>query len=91
MCHDKVPLPDLVFLNINMPRMNGFECLQRLCELYSPKELPVVMYTTSGQQSAFSCRLCAKRSAKNYFLYSILTKSKEIIITLQGKHQINPI
>lgn len=40
-------IPQLIFLDINMPRMNGFECLAVLRNKYNSNELPVVMYTTS--------------------------------------------
>lgn len=39
--------PQLIFLDINMPRMNGFECLARLRKRFNSHDLPVVMYTTS--------------------------------------------
>lgn len=42
---------DLVFLDINMPRINGFECLKKIRERYSFNELPVVMYTTSDHET----------------------------------------
>ncbi|MER3465187.1 MAG: response regulator, partial [Chitinophagaceae bacterium] len=36
---------DLIFLDINMPAVNGIECLKRLKET-NLKNLPVVMYST---------------------------------------------
>lgn len=50
-CHDKTEMPQLIFLDINMPRLNGFECLTKLRAKYKPHELPVVMYTTSTQKA----------------------------------------
>jgi CheY-like chemotaxis protein len=40
-------LPDLIFLDLNMPGMDGRECLSRLksCETFS--KLPVIMFSTS--------------------------------------------
>ena len=43
--------PDAIFLDYNMPRMNGIECLKELKADKSTKEIPVVMYTTSGDQA----------------------------------------
>ncbi|MDP1746731.1 MAG: response regulator [Bacteroidota bacterium] len=40
-------LPDVLFLDINMPRKNGFECLLEIKESETLKELPVVMFSTS--------------------------------------------
>lgn len=51
MCEKSAELPHLIFLDINMPRMNGFECLSKLREKYSPQQIPVVMYTTSNHQA----------------------------------------
>lgn len=41
-------LPDLIFLDINMPRMNGWECLAELKTQKEYAEIPVVMFTTSS-------------------------------------------
>jgi CheY-like chemotaxis protein len=40
-------LPDVLFLDINMPRKNGAECLVEIKKNAKLKNLPVVMYSTS--------------------------------------------
>jgi CheY-like chemotaxis protein len=40
-------LPDLIFLDINMPLMNGKECLSALKRNQKLKHIPVVMYSTT--------------------------------------------
>ena len=41
-------LPDLIFLDLNMPVMNGFECLSKLKNDQRLSMLPVVIFTTSN-------------------------------------------
>jgi CheY-like chemotaxis protein len=43
-------LPHVLFLDINMPRKNGFECLSEIKNDETLKDLPVVMYSTSGSK-----------------------------------------
>ena len=40
--------PDLVFLDLNMPRMGGKECLAHLKNNEALRHIPVIMYTTSS-------------------------------------------
>jgi CheY-like chemotaxis protein len=40
--------PDIIFLDINMPEMNGWECLSQLKNDRQLKAIPVVMYSTSS-------------------------------------------
>lgn len=40
-------LPQLIFLDLNMPRMNGKMLLSKLKQLEALKEIPIVIYTTS--------------------------------------------
>ena len=42
------PPPSLIFLDLNMPLMNGFECLAKLKEINQYKEIPVIIFTTSN-------------------------------------------
>ncbi|WP_205509639.1 response regulator [Longitalea arenae] len=44
-------LPSLIFLDINMPRMDGKECLKTIKQDERLKHIPVLMYTTSSQSS----------------------------------------
>ena len=43
----KATLPDALFLDMNMPRKNGSECLLEIKEDSLLKDLPVIMYSTS--------------------------------------------
>jgi len=43
----KNSLPDLLFLDLNMPRKNGFECLAEIKSEDGLKELPVIIFSTS--------------------------------------------
>jgi CheY-like chemotaxis protein len=45
---EKGPRPDIIFLDLNMPVMNGWQCLAKLKNLEAYKDIPVVMYTTSS-------------------------------------------
>ena len=40
--------PDLIFLDINMPAMNGWRCLAELKNTPLLKQIPVIMYSTSA-------------------------------------------
>lgn len=45
---DEVNIPDCVFIDINMPRMNGIECLEQIKKMDHLKDVPVCMFSTSG-------------------------------------------
>ena len=45
-----VPLPDLILLDLNMPRMDGREVLTELARDEQFRHLPVVILTTSAEE-----------------------------------------
>jgi CheY-like chemotaxis protein len=42
--------PDAIFLDYNMPRMNGVECLKKIKANSKTRSIPIIMYTTSGDR-----------------------------------------
>ena len=48
------PLPDVLFLDINMPRKNGFECLEEIKQNEKLKHLSVIMFSTSNSREKIS-------------------------------------
>ncbi|HMV10945.1 MAG TPA: response regulator [Cyclobacteriaceae bacterium] len=45
-------LPAIIFLDLNMPRMNGFECLQEIRKSPKLNHIPVVIFSTTSQSQA---------------------------------------
>lgn len=44
---DPDPLPEVIILDINMPKVDGFECLEQIKQNANLKKLPVIMLSTS--------------------------------------------
>lgn len=47
--HAGPDLPDLIFLDINMPIISGWQCLVELKKTEPLKRVPVLLFTTSSQ------------------------------------------
>lgn len=46
--NDDHVVPDVIFLDLNMPEMNGWQCLRALKDNPLYRDIPVLMYTTSS-------------------------------------------
>jgi len=42
--------PDYIFIDLNMPLMNGIQCLQAIKKLPAVSEIPVIIYSTSSYE-----------------------------------------
>jgi CheY-like chemotaxis protein len=52
--NETTKLPDVLFLDLNMPRKNGFECLTEIKQNKKLRALPVVIFSTSGSHDNMS-------------------------------------
>lgn len=62
---EKYELPNVIFLDLNMPRKNGFECLEEIKHSEKLKMLPIIIYSTSFEQGVVN--LLYKNGAQ-YFI-----------------------
>jgi len=79
--------PEIIFLDINMPGMNGWECLSILKSDEELKQIPVVMYSTAslsldGKKALKNGALCFLEKPSTYvklkeFLEKITVASSE--------------
>ena len=47
---NKALIPDFIFIDVNMPGMNGIDCLKHIKDLEHLKESEVIMYSTTSSQ-----------------------------------------
>jgi PleD family two-component response regulator len=77
-------LPDLIFLDLNMPRKNGYECLTEIKRNTELKHIPIVIYSTSYHKNivdllfeagAFYCiRKCAETTITKKIISCVLDR-----------------
>lgn len=48
------PTPDYIFLDLNMPRLNGLQCLTEMRKQEELQEVPIAIYSTSTDESSRS-------------------------------------
>lgn len=42
--------PDLILMDVMMPKMDGFQAVRRIRETESTREIPIIMVTTRGEE-----------------------------------------
>lgn len=74
-------LPDVIFLDINMPRKNGFECLSEIKRNKRLEVIPVIIFTTTFEQDVVNLMY---QEGAHYFICKPATFSQFKIIVLQS-------
>lgn len=65
---DKSFVPQLFFIDINMPRMNGMQCLAEIKKIEHLKHVPVCMYFTSANPAIIN--ECKRLGATDFIVKS---------------------
>jgi CheY-like chemotaxis protein len=63
---EQITLPDYIFLDINMPMMDGKQCLKALKSIAQFETIPVIMYSTSTDTREI--RECYKLGAEDFLI-----------------------
>ena len=71
--------PDVILLDINMPRMGGLQFLQEHCRDLNPSMPPIVVMLTSSEQESDKQTSLSYPAVKDYLIKPI---AKETIPTL---------
>ncbi len=82
-------IPDLILLDVRMPRMTGYEACQKLKEQESMRNIPIIFLSAKGQESEVKMGLDS--GAEEYILKpfspdELVTRIKAIL----NKNQANP-
>ena len=79
---DKAFTPHFIFLDLNMVRMNGRECLREIKKIPRLNNIPVIIYSTSSEQKDITETILL--GAADYIVkppsISILTKRLEQVL-----------
>jgi len=79
----RFPFPDVLLLDLKMPRMNGFEVLTWLSGRADMKDLPTLVLTSSSLQA--DREMAVKLGAREYLVKP--TDPSEWVKLAQGLHQ----
>lgn len=79
-------VPDFIFLDLNMPLVDGKECLRELKEIPHLKKTPIIIYTTSSYEKDVDD---TKQLGATHYLakpFSIATLAESLKSILKRQH-----
>lgn len=75
--------PDYIFIDYNMPKINGLECLETIKKIDSVKNIPVILYSNNINEENYNKAIslgaysCLKKPG---MIRTLIGKLKEILI-----------
>jgi CheY-like chemotaxis protein len=72
--------PDLILMDVVMPRMNGFEACKMMRQQASTREIPIVLVTTRGEESYMEAGF--KSGCNDYITKPV--NGAELVALIQG-------
>ena len=89
----KETLPDMIFLDLNMPVKNGVECLRAIRSDKKLDWLPIIIYTTSDSPRDIDA--CYKLRANLYVVkpnsFESIIRTLKKILNIDWNHQPTPL
>lgn len=81
------PSPEIIFLDLNMPFKNGFECLDEIRKSPRYQDIPIIIYSTTSNNDIVEKTY---QHGANYYIckpasYSILKKTILYVLSLDLK------
>ncbi len=78
-------VPDVIFLDLNMPRKNGFQCLEEIRNTPKLNDIPIVIFSTTANEDAVNKTY---QLGANYYIckphsFELLVKAIETVLTLE--------
>jgi CheY-like chemotaxis protein len=68
----RLPKPDVIFLDLNMPRLNGMDCLTELKNDTLFRDIPTVIYSTSCFEK--DIEMAIQSGAENFIIKPLYFK-----------------
>jgi CheY-like chemotaxis protein len=88
----KEVLPYVLYLDLNMPRKNGFDCLAEIKMDEKLKQLPVIIFSTSSDKDVINylyekgAHFYIRKPAEFSNLKMVIQKSLELIVETNKQH-----
>jgi CheY-like chemotaxis protein len=86
------PPPHIIFLDLNMPKKNGYECLEEIRNTPKYDDIPVVIFSTTASEDAIDKTYL---NGANYYIckprsFQLLVKTIEMILSLDTWQEPQP-